>query len=203
MKNKFLKIGLLIILLAGCTSSPTTKIEGVDYRKVVVDSSNMAQPKPEWVAQNKIGWEEAGKLKLKGTYTILGNQRLNACYELAKVEAKKAMITSIQEEIKGYLDSGSTGMSESDQIVFAESVTAKYNGKIQGLKSSENYFERFVINHNERVDCFVLMEMDKSDYFKLRTSILTKATELVPELQQAITKKQIEFFNKTEEEKED
>ena len=200
MKSNSLKIGLLIISLAGCTSTPSARIQGEDYRKVIVDSSNMDQPKPEWVIQNKIGWEDGAKLKMKGTYTILGNQRLNACYELAKVEAKKAMITSIQEEIKGYLDSGSTGMSESDQIIFAESVTAKYNGRIQGLKASENYFERFVINHNERVDCFVLMEMDKADYFKLRSSILNKATELVPELQQAITNKQIEFFKATEKE---
>ena len=202
MKNKFLKIGILIVLLTGCSSNPTTKIEGVEYRKVVIDSSNMNEAKPEWVVQNKIGWEDGAKLKMKGTYTVLGNQRLNACYELAKVEAKKAMITSIQEEIKGYLDSGSTGMSESDQIVFAESVTARYNGKIQGLKTSENYFERFVINHNERIDCFVLMEMDRSDYYKLRSSILTKATELVPELQQAMTKKQIDFFKSSEKEEE-
>ncbi|AZZ37460.1 hypothetical protein CIK05_11870 [Bdellovibrio sp. qaytius] len=198
MKNNILKIGLLIVSLMGCTSNPAAKTEGVDYKKVVIDSSNMDQPKPEWVAQNKLGWEDSGKLKLKGTYTVLGNQRLNACYELAKVEAKKAMITGIQEEIKGYLDSGSTGMSEDDQIIFTESVTAKYKGKIQGLKSTENYFERFVLNHNERVDCFVLMEIDKSDYFKLRTSILSKATELVPELQKAITNRQIEFFKKDE-----
>lgn len=193
--NKKIILNLLMgLTVAGCATNSEKVADAKNYRKVVIDSSVNPESKPEWVGKSQMSWEQNGKIMMKGIFTIAGHQRVNGCYDLAKVEAKKSLLTSLQEEIKGYLDSGSSGLSESEEIIFKESVSASYKGKIQGMRYSENYFERYVIDQTERIDCFVMMELDKNDYFKLKRSVLNEASKLHPELEQALVQKQINFF---------
>jgi hypothetical protein len=193
-KNASIKTGVVVLLLSGCASSDKPA-EDITQKRFVTDNSLRGQEPPKWVADTRQIWEEGAQINRRGQSTILGHQRLSACYELAKVEAKTGLLTEIQEEIKGFLDVGETGLSEDVESAFNRAVTTNFAGKINGLQVRENFYERYVVGGKERVDCFVLTAMKKTDFDSLRRSIINKVAEVDPRLRELAVQKQMALFS--------
>ena len=73
--------------------------------------------------------------------------------------------------------------------------SGKWEGTIYGFKVTEQYFERYLINGVERIDCYILTELTKQDYDKTKRSVVDKIVPEDPRIKEDIAKKQIDFFS--------
>ncbi|MEQ1722430.1 MAG: hypothetical protein ABL930_04590 [Pseudobdellovibrio sp.] len=176
------------LVIAGCSSS--TKSEYQLSRKVI-DSSKI---KSEWVEKSQLAWEAENKYYSKASHTIRGDQQLNACYDLAKLDLKENLITEISSDIKGTIDNAQMSISENAETILGKARSGKWEGTIYGFRVTEQYFERYLIGGVERIDCFVLTELSKQDYDKTKRSVVDKIVPEDPRIKEAIAKKQINFF---------
>ncbi len=184
-----------VLLVAGCTSTPPS------MKRVWLDSSTHSESSPSWVAGTKIIWEESGKVLIRSTQTVRGDERVNGCYDLAKLDAKEAILTELASEVRGSLDNAQQSINENAEVVLGKVRSGEFSGRITGLRHSEQYFERYRIGDVERVDCHVLSEMSRQEYDKVKTSVLNQLQKVDADLRKAITKKQINFFEKPPEKK--
>ena len=183
---KIIFIGLLVI--SACSS----------IGKRVLDSSSPRRP--EWIDSSELTWRDDGKVFFKGNYVVRGNVRANACIDLAKLNVKENLITEIQEEIKGVLDTAQDSIREDAEIVFSKSQTSKYRGQIRGLRFTRRYWEKYASRDNKvKISCHVLGQINKKQYLKTKRNIVNKITNANKELKEAVIKKQIDFFKQNEE----
>jgi hypothetical protein len=189
MKLKML-LAFTTLILISCSSTPPGQ------KRVWLDSSTHKDSAPGWVDGLKIIWEESGKVMIRSTQTVRGDERVNGCYDLAKLDAKEAILTELASEVRGSLDNAQQSINENAEVVLGKVRTGEYQGRITGLRHSEQYFERYRIGDVERVDCHVLSEMSRQDYDKVKRSVLDQLQKVDAKLREAITKKQINFFEK-------
>ena len=76
MKNIIILIYLISVF--GCASNTI-----IESNKKIVDVSYKVRP--EWILNSENSWKQDDKVLFKLDYTINGNQRINACYELARL----------------------------------------------------------------------------------------------------------------------
>ncbi len=82
---------LLIALISGaCANVP---------QKVMLDSSTIGKPAPDWAQSTEVNWTNGKSVYFKAHYSVLGNERLNGCYQLAELDAKQALLTEISEDL--------------------------------------------------------------------------------------------------------
>jgi hypothetical protein len=143
----------------------------------------------------KLGGEKEESLLLKGTQTVRGDQRVNACYDFAKMDAKENLISEIQATIRGEINQVSEGTTEIDQIALNKMLQQTVEGSIRGLRLTETAFERYEIKSVERIDCFVLMTLKKSDYQKMKNTLASQVKALSPELSNALLNRSVNFFD--------
>jgi hypothetical protein len=187
-----------IVSTIGCASSAP---KDPTLQRTVIDSATQLKGAPQWVSSTKSSWNSNGGVELKGTYSVRGNERINACYEMAKIEAKKALITEFSEDLKGILDTGTQGMSEDMEMAFSQAMSSSFEGTVQGLRVKEQYYERYLVSTNERLDCFVLAEIVQGDYNNMKRKIMYKMAEVNPKIKEALINKQLQFFKPKEEDK--
>lgn len=181
---------MVVVALAACeTAGP---------RRVVVDQSGDGGP-PEWVHSSRSNWEDGTTVMYRGTSTLWGDERLDGCYQLAKLNAKEALLSEISEEVKGAVDHATQGLSEEAENVLNLSRSTKYQGNLSGLRFTEEYYERYVIKDDERIECFVLGAIKRSDYNKVRRRVLTGVAAVDSRVREAMMKRQIQFFDEGEE----
>jgi hypothetical protein len=183
--------GFLSIVIA-CSSTPGVK-------RVWIDSSSHTDDPPSWVEGLKIIWEKDAKVYIRSTQTIRGDERVNGCYDLAKLDAKEAILTELASEVRGSLDNAQQSINENAEVVLGKVRSGEFQGRITGLRHSEQYFERYKVGDVERIDCHVLSEMTREDYDKVKRSVLDRLQKVDARLREAITKKQINFFDKSPE----
>ncbi len=175
----------LLMALTSCSSGPRGKI--------VLDTSS--SDKPDWVDSDKLSWKEEKHIFFKGTYAVRGDERANGCTDLAKLNVKEAVITEIQEELKGALDSAQDSIRADAEIILTNSRSARYQGAISGLRFTSAYWEKYaLINRDQRISCFVLGRISEEEFVRTKKNVLGKITRANPKLKEAIAKKQINFF---------
>lgn len=184
------KLILATVMLAGCASTTGNKVG-----RVFIDSPNHKDSSPEWTQKQKVSWESGNEIYFRAAHTINGNERISACYDLAKLDAKEVLLTELASEVRGRIDNANTSLSESAEVVLGKVRSEEYAGRIVGLKTDETWFERYKIGDDERVDCFILSKIRKSDYDKVKRQVVDKVVEADPRIKEAIAKKQIEFFD--------
>ncbi len=190
MKIKICLVLLMPILLIACSSGLV--------KKVVLDSSTSS--KPDWVDSNNLAWKDDNKFFFKGTYIIRGDERANACVDLAKLNVKEALITEIQEELKGAVDSAQDSIRADAEIILTNSRSARYQGAISGLRFTSSYWEKYALrNYEERISCFILGQISEAEYLKTKRNIVNRITRANPKLKEAVAKKQINFFKEKRE----
>lgn len=167
--------------------------------KTVLDSS---ESKPSWVSKSKVTWEDDGVVYLKTMRSVKGSERLNGCYTLSELDSREQLITQIKNDLKGSIDSAETSISDDAEIVLGKVRSSEFKGSIQGLKKTEEYFERYTIGESERIDCYTLSEIKMTDYNKTKKAVLERVVEADPRIKEAITQKQIDFFKNSEGDKE-
>lgn len=180
---------LCLAVLAACSSSSKKDL------RITIDTS--ASSKPDWVENQKSIWETGGKVFLKNTHTISGTERVNGCYDLAKLDTKETLLSEISNDVRGSIQHAQQSISESAEVVLGKVRTSEFEGKISGLRFTESYFERYRIGDTERIDCHVLAEMTMDNYNQTKRSVVNKVVAVDPKLKEAITKKQIDFFSRT------
>ena len=196
MKNVILTITVFLglQLLLGCSTSQKSK-----QGRVVIENSLKGEELPSWVADPKTNWEKDTELFFKSSYTVAGNQRINGCWDLAKLEMKESLLSELSQDIKGEVTLANEGISEGLDPLITKSVRTNIEGQVRGLKTQEQIFERYVINDIERIDCFVMGTMSKTDYAVLKNSIFKQLTSVSAEVADAVRKRQKEFFSEKKE----
>jgi len=181
LKNLFF---VLFLIFGACSTT--------GLKKTILDSSG---EKPKWVNSSKVVYFENDKILYRGSYTIKGNERVDACYDLAKLNSKEMLVSEIQTEIKGVIDNSIYGLSEQAEVVLGKSRSVEFAGTISGFRVTEQYFERYSVAEKERVDCYVLSEITKTDYNKTKSLIIDKVQEADPKIKEAIRNKHVDFFS--------
>ena len=157
MKKQFL---LLTIMISVGACSSVQKHNA----RIVIDSTTGDDDLPKWTRDGRKSWKDDSRIYIKGNYTVRGDQRLNSCFELARLEAKEVMLAEIKTSVKNEINAASEGLSESSDLFLTKSSTEESSGLITGFQMNEQYFERYLVNQTERVDCFVLGSISLQDY---------------------------------------
>ncbi len=196
MKNLLLSITVLVglQLLLACSTS-----QKPNQARVVLENSMKGEDLPKWVSDAKINWEQDNQLYFKSSYTIAGNQRINGCWDLAKIEMKESLLSELSQDIKGEVSLANEGISEGLDPLITKSIRTNIEGQVRGLKTQEQVFERYTVNQVERIDCFVMGTMSKADYAVLKTSVLKNLASVSAEVADAVRKRQKDFFSEKKE----
>lgn len=192
--NKNSLITLMVLGLSACTSLKTPQ-------RVFLDSTLKKDSPPDWVNQVKVSWEEKEKVFLRASFTARGNERVAGCFDLARLDAKEKLLSEVNNDVRGSLDNAQQSISENAEAVLGKVRTASFEGKVRGLRFSEEYFERYLIGDTERLDCHVLGEMRLSDYNNLKRAVVDELAQVDSRVKEAITKKQINFFEPKKQER--
>jgi hypothetical protein len=196
MKTKYLVILSLPIALAACsTTSKVAEEKAAARRRVVIDNTYHGPTLPEWTRDGKSSWDDGKVLYFKAEHTVRGDQRIDACFDLAKMNLKENLVTEISATIKGEINLASEGISEASETALTKSFTQQIEANITGLKHSEQLFERYLNGDTERIDCFVMSKMTHDDYSMLKTHVLQKAAKSNSELAEILRKRQAQFFS--------
>lgn len=188
---------LLSLFFLGLSACSSMKIP----QRVFLDSSLKKDSPPDWVHETKVSWEEKDKVHLRSSYTARGNERIAGCFDLARLDAKEKLLSEVNNDVRGTLDNAQQSISENAEAVLGKVRTASFEGKVRGLRFSEEYFERYLIGDTERIDCHVLGEMKMSDYNNLKRAVIDELAQVDFRVKEAITKKQIDFFESTKQER--
>jgi hypothetical protein len=194
MKTKIVVIFMSVLFLANCSS--TSSLSGPTRK--VIDSSARGEEAPKWVNTSKLSWEEGNAFYFKGFTSFRGNERVSSCFEVSKLEAKKNLLSEIKESIKSILDISTQSASEDQEQLYSQAVSSTLEGEIRGLRFMEQYFERYLIEDRERVDCFVMGAIEGKDYQDLKRRVLHKLEAADPRIKEALMKKQTDFFSTTQ-----
>jgi len=151
--------------------------------------------KPDWVEETKLTWEDDGRIFVRSVYTVKGNERLNACFDLAKLDAKESLISEMSNEMKGSVDNAQQSISEDAEVLLGRVISSKFQGRISGLRFLEEYFERYRVGIQERIDCHLLAQISKEDYQKTRQAVIgQQKVEADAKVKDALTQKQADFL---------
>ncbi len=181
----------LCVFVARCSS--TTKHEA---GRVFVDSSTHEDRPPQFVSSTKTTWEENGKVFFKSLHVVSGNERVNGCFDLAKLDSSETLLTEIANDVRGSIENAQQSISEQAEAVLGKVRSSEWSGRLTGLRHTENYFERYRIGDQERINCYVLSEMKLDDYAATKRRVVEKIAAVDPRLKEAINKKQIDFFER-------
>lgn len=155
----YLQLIILSLAFYGCSTSSK-----VQDHKIVLERSSGKNEMPEWTTAAKQSWKKKDLLYIKGQYTVRGNQRVSACYDLAKSEAKENLITEMTSNFRNEINGYTQGLNEEENQELNKMFISEVNGKVVGLRLGETAYERSLINNVERINCYVLFEISESSY---------------------------------------
>ena len=127
-------------------------------------------------------------------HNVRGDERVNGCYDLVKLDVKEAMLSEIANNVKGSIDNAQQSISENAEVILGKVRSGEFDGQISGLRFTDEYYERYAIGGVERIDCHIIAEMKQADYERVKRSVIDKVVAVDPRLKEAVTKKQINFF---------
>ncbi len=186
MVNRFkLVLSSFLLTMTACSSNP---------RKNVVEAGNQ-ENRPVWATGAKVNWTEGEQVLFRSQYTVRGDERVNGCYQLARIDASTTLLREIAEDIRGQINNAQQSISETAENILNQSVSSEFSGRISGLRFLEQYHERYKVSSTERIDCYLLSSINKSDYEAIRRQIIHNVTKADPSLKAVLNKKQIEFFS--------
>ncbi len=178
--KKFIPI---FVLLTGCATS---------QQRQVLESQSAGRP--EWVVSTKVSWVTGDQVNFRSQYTIRGDERPNGCFQLARIEVKEALLREVAEDLRGQIDSAQEGLSESAELALTQVRSSEFGGKVTGMRFTEQYIERYATSGVERIDCFVLAEIRKSDYDAIKRQVLYKIAAADPDIKRIMKNRAIKFF---------
>jgi hypothetical protein len=149
---------------------------------------------PDWVKSTKVSWEDKERIYFKSNFTVTGGQRVNGCLDLAKIELNEVLLSSVKNSMKAEINLANQGIDEGLDPMITKSIQSSLEGEIRGLRPEETVFQRYKIEDTERIDCFVLASLSKSDYARLKQGSFQRLVSVSDEVKAAVQKRQEEFF---------
>ncbi len=183
-----LVLGLGFLALSGCAT-----VSQKSLSKVILDKSYM-NDRPDWSINEKDSWAENETIYIKTSYTVRGDQRVNACYDLARLSVHEGLLAEIKSDVRAENNLASEGLSENEEQLMTKSLSESLKGAISGVNIQSRLFERYLINSTERIDCMILATMKKTDYEKLKRNSAQIVLSVAPGVAEAVREKQKNFF---------
>jgi hypothetical protein len=187
---KLLGMGMAFAGLAfmvSCASGP-------QMRRVFVDSTTHHDDIPDWAKSDKTSWEKDGKIFVMAASNARGTDRVDGCYDLARLNAKEQILSEIANDIRGRLDNAQQSISENAEVVLGKVRSGEFEGRLTGLRFTNSYYERYMLGDMQKLSCYVLSEIRQSDYDSVKRAVVDKVVAVDPKIKEAILSKQVEFF---------
>jgi len=179
-------VSLITTLTVSCSSGTIAQ-----RQRTLIDSSG---PRPDWVSGSKVVLEDEKNLNFRSQATIRGDERLGSCMDLSRMQAQERVLTEIQTEVRGALSQAQTNPSEAAELLLTRSLSSDFQGKLRGLRTTDEYFERFQIAENERIECFTLNQIKRSDFERLKQEVINRVVAADPAVKAALSDQQAKFF---------
>ena len=190
--NKTMTILTSLLILQACAS--TNKAE----QRITLDNSNGGLSQlPEWTRTGQTAWVDSDNKNMifVATYTVRGDQRVNACFDLARIDMKENVLAEISTKIKSEMNLATDGTNENAEVLLTKSFHQQSYGQLKGLKIQQQVFERYKIGENERIDCYVLGKLSIENYNLIKNVVNTQLVKISSEVADSVRKKQVDFFN--------
>lgn len=172
-----------ILSLGACASHETREA------KTIIEASSPSIP--DWVRDSRTQWDESSLIYVKSQYTIRSNQRVNSCFDLAKIETSEIIARQIAQEIRGELYNLSNSSSEDEQEALTKAIRLSFEGQLSGLKLISQYFERYEVKDTERLTCYTLHTIEPKNLKQIRK----RSIQIGEEVRKALSEKQREFVD--------
>jgi hypothetical protein len=190
-KNLLLVISLIpaIPIFIGCATTGAGR--SGDPSKKLIQTSYREGEEPTWVRDSRISWEEGENRVFKSSYVVPGNRRVNGCFDLARAETKEHLLTEIASDVRGEFVRASQGLDEAIDENTTKTWVEKFSGETRGLRFVGQVYERFLVNENEKVECFVIAQIAKADYQALRSRVYNNAVRTNERVRKALEDRQV------------
>lgn len=186
---KYSILSLLILNMLSCASTPdTAKLQ-------VLERSTKDKELPEWTSNSETSWSKNDDILLKGQFTLKGHQRVSACYDLAKSDARENLVSEMSVNFQSEINSYTQGISAEENIELNKMFLSQAKSKITGLRVSEIAFERVLVNSEERINCFVLLSISKRSYQENLTSAKSEVSKVNAEIIEKMKSRGLTFFS--------
>lgn len=186
--------GILALMMAVGTGCGGAKV-----KRDVIDASG---DEPRWAKASKQSWmdEDGGKVYVRARHEVRGDQRVDACFDLVRLDARENLLSEIATDVRGRIDNAQQSISENAEVVLSKARSSEFKGRVVGFKFPEQYFERYRLPGDsgasvERIECFVLAEISRDDYNRIKREVVEQIVEVDPRIKEAIARKQIDFFS--------
>ena len=196
----------VIFLPFGCASSKMAKEKEaiIEVHKPVIVEKTGQDNRPEWTTKETY-IEKDGDLIYTGG--IFGGADYALTLRLAKSEATKNLLESIQIKARSEFSSAIHGQNRSDTdlgryVTDAVAWTVD-NLKIGGMRQREIYYEQIFdpISQSFKYNAWVQLQISKPDYLKAKTAATEKLLDkAVREKDQEAKQKAMELFEKLRQE---
>lgn len=182
-------IKLSLILAGFVTSCSSATLSGLERR--VIDSSG---PRPEWALGSKAVLEEGEILSFRSQSTVRGDERIGSCFDLSRLQVQERILTEIQSTLRGVLNQAQTSPSEAVELLLTKSLSSEFSGRIRGVRTTDEYFERYRIGDSERIECYTLNQIRKSEFDQIRQALVSQMVAADPAVKAALSEGQSTFF---------
>jgi len=169
----------ILFLPVGCTAGKVAKEKAnlIEVYKPVVVEKTGQDNRPRWTTKETF-IEQEGKLVYTGG--IMGGADYALTLRLAKSEATKNLLESIQIKARGEFSSAIHGQNrtENDLGRYVTDVVGWTvdNVRISGIRQNEIYYERVFdpVNQSFKYNAWVQVGISRADYAKAKTNATEK-----------------------------
>jgi hypothetical protein len=186
---KYLILSLSLLNLMACASTPEAS------NLVILERSTRSNDLPTWTSNSETSWMKNEDIQFKGQFTIKGQQRTNACYDLAKGDARENIVSEMSVNFQSEINSYTQGISADENIELNKMFISAAKGKISGLRVSETVFERVLVNSEERINCFVVLSMSKKNYQENLMNAKSTVSQVNSDIIEKMKSRGLNFFS--------
>jgi|GEM_PF-1879724 len=208
--REFYKIDLLVLFILflpfGCGGGKVAreKAEMIEVHRPVVVEKTGQDDRPDWTTKQTF-MEQDGDLVYTGG--VMGGADYALTLRLARSEATKNLLESIQLKARGEFSSAITGQNRTENdlgryVTDAVAWTVD-NIKISGIRQNEIYYEKILdpMSQSFKYNAWVQVTITRSDYVKAKTDAAQKLLEkAIREKDEEARKKALEILDKLQQE---
>jgi hypothetical protein len=201
---RLLALGLgviaLVIWTTGCASSSRNTSSPESREAVLLETSLPDRARADWAIDAKFSEEAQGRLFGEGRYDGLGNERLSLCQRLADTRISVQLAEEIGTQVKSELISMTEGLDERVDPAVIENIMTEARAELKGLRITDRYFERSLVNGTERISCFSRGSMSLKEFERAKVGLRHSLLDRSPELRRLIQERQQKFLKSESEE---
>jgi hypothetical protein len=165
--NRHILIGFGLVLIAGCSSTPSQRTSETEPDKVIARIDNIDE-RPNYVNESEPFRIENGTVVSTGIATIPSTDRVEAAYRIAQNNAKAAIAGAIEQRLEFIFQNAEEGTSigaNQARYIGAEASKLVTNS----IRPGKNYWEKVATttDSGERITqykVFSIVNMPEADF---------------------------------------